>query len=301
MICSKCNKEILPGEYLVKCSKCGKTFHSVCWVKNKGCSTPNCKGHPSRQFKASSHNELKKINNSVQPHSRYNPKGIKINKCPVCHKLVLNGDPMEECHSCHSVYHKKCWDESGGCILRCHTNNSISPVSGLVCPYCMMQINSEDDYITCPKCGIPHHRDCWDENGGCTTYGCDCKSGDEIQTSDPTQSSLAQNTQGKMICPYCQSEILPGDDVIYCEQCNIPHHTACWNENKGCTTYGCTGHRGYKNLPPQHNDNYTGSGYNYPPAPQNAPSYLENCMKGCIILVGIFMFLSLLFGGCFAI
>ena len=24
----------------------------------------------------------------------------------------------------------------------------------------------------CPECGIPHHAECWEENGGCTTFGC---------------------------------------------------------------------------------------------------------------------------------
>jgi len=24
----------------------------------------------------------------------------------------------------------------------------------------------------CPECGIPHHTDCWNENGGCTVWGC---------------------------------------------------------------------------------------------------------------------------------
>jgi len=24
----------------------------------------------------------------------------------------------------------------------------------------------------CPACDVPHHAECWNENGGCTTYGC---------------------------------------------------------------------------------------------------------------------------------
>ncbi len=26
--------------------------------------------------------------------------------------------------------------------------------------------------VVCPQCGIPHHADCWQENGRCTTFGC---------------------------------------------------------------------------------------------------------------------------------
>ncbi|MBT5693025.1 MAG: hypothetical protein HOK49_01495 [Opitutae bacterium] len=24
----------------------------------------------------------------------------------------------------------------------------------------------------CPECDTPHHKECWDENGGCTAFGC---------------------------------------------------------------------------------------------------------------------------------
>lgn len=41
------------------------------------------------------------------------------------------------------------------------------------------------------------------------------------------------------ICPYCGSEIKEGDAVKVCPSCGIPHHEACWIENKGCTTFGC--------------------------------------------------------------
>jgi hypothetical protein len=40
-------------------------------------------------------------------------------------------------------------------------------------------------------------------------------------------------------CPYCHSSIKPGADIIECPACETPHHKECWEENKGCTTYGC--------------------------------------------------------------
>jgi hypothetical protein len=43
------------------------------------------------------------------------------------------------------------------------------------------------------------------------------------------------------ICPYCQAPIKPGVPATICGQCDIPHHTHCWYENGGCTTYGCAG------------------------------------------------------------
>lgn len=40
------------------------------------------------------------------------------------------------------------------------------------CPYCQTKIKNQNEAITCTLCGTPHHKDCWSENGGCTTYGC---------------------------------------------------------------------------------------------------------------------------------
>ena len=34
------------------------------------------------------------------------------------------------------------------------------------------------------------------------------------------------------ICPYCKTEIKEGEDVKVCPECGIPHHAACWEENK---------------------------------------------------------------------
>ena len=48
-----------------------------------------------------------------------------------------------------------------------------------------------------------------------------------------------ENYIGK-ICPFCKAEIKEGEEVKFCGACGIPHHKACWEENKGCTTFGCT-------------------------------------------------------------
>jgi len=39
------------------------------------------------------------------------------------------------------------------------------------CPYCREDISSEQKKI-CGVCKTPHHFDCWNENGGCTVFGC---------------------------------------------------------------------------------------------------------------------------------
>ena len=39
-----------------------------------------------------------------------------------------------------------------------------------VCRICCDSI--ESDIVFCPRCRTPHHRDCWEYNGACSTYGC---------------------------------------------------------------------------------------------------------------------------------
>jgi len=42
-------------------------------------------------------------------------------------------------------------------------------------------------------------------------------------------------------CPYCGDLIkAPQVGAIrVCPECRVPHHTQCWEENKGCTTIAC--------------------------------------------------------------
>ena len=39
---------------------------------------------------------------------------------------------------------------------------------GLSCPHCGRAFEETDDIVACPVCGAPHHRDCWNEVGGCS-------------------------------------------------------------------------------------------------------------------------------------
>ncbi len=48
---------------------------------------------------------------------------------------------------------------------------------GKTCPYCQYPVKHESEVTVCPGCSIPHHRECWQENDGCTTFGCQGLSG----------------------------------------------------------------------------------------------------------------------------
>ncbi len=43
----------------------------------------------------------------------------------------------------------------------------------------------------------------------------------------------------KFTCPYCKIQFKKGDEAISCPTCQTLHHASCWEENKGCTTFGC--------------------------------------------------------------
>lgn len=46
-------------------------------------------------------------------------------------------------------------------------------VVGKTCPYCQTPFKTATDVVYCPQCKMPHHKDCWNDNGGkCTIFGC---------------------------------------------------------------------------------------------------------------------------------
>ena len=60
------------------------------------------------------------------------------------------------------------------------------------------------------------------------------------ETQPATPEAAATEYIGKT-CPYCRFPIKPGEDIVVCPACKVPHHEDCWQENRGCTPYGCTG------------------------------------------------------------
>ena len=69
------------------------------------------------------------------------------------------------------------------------------------CPYCRAKM-APAEMVQCPGCGTPHHRDCWEENCGCTVFGCLHAPKDEPKTTisdemtGATPPPFAPNQQG---------------------------------------------------------------------------------------------------------
>ena len=66
-----------------------------------------------------------------------------------------------------------------------------------VCPYCRGPIVSPpDEQVVCDGCDTPHHRDCFEENCGCTVFGCRCAPADEpkVHVSQPEFTNVQRPT-----------------------------------------------------------------------------------------------------------
>src|SRR5258708_15850686 len=67
-----------------------------------------------------------------------------------------------------------------------------------VCPYCRMQFDeASPPRIFCTACGMPHHEDCYLENGGCTVFGCKRAPADDpkLQVSQRDLSAVSMPVQ----------------------------------------------------------------------------------------------------------
>lgn len=84
---------------------------------------------------------------------------------------------------------------------------------GKLCPYCKAEIKDGDEVTVCPECGIPHHADCWKENGGCTTFGCigTIKSASNDSNTVTAREIELEDTQQN------------GQSVVYCAKCGAPN------------------------------------------------------------------------------
>jgi hypothetical protein len=66
------------------------------------------------------------------------------------------------------------------------------------CPYCTETLDGGQEIISCPTCGMAHHKECWDENKGCAIYGCSNAPPDEkrIDISDELKVLSARPSDG---------------------------------------------------------------------------------------------------------
>jgi len=88
--------------------------------------------------------------------------------CPHCQYRLSGVDSM-------AGMEVLCPNCSGKLIIpekkQSHSQVSVIEEGG-ACPYCRTVIQPTDLRHVCGSCSASHHAECWDENGGCTVYGC---------------------------------------------------------------------------------------------------------------------------------
>ena len=99
------------------------------------------------------------------------------------------------------------------------------------CPYCQSKIKLDADFTVCPSCGTPHHKECWEENKGCTTYGCPENpttdkslsiQGEDVGHLTPDQAARTLDSQIEKIfikCQNCKKEV--AEKSVYCSYCGF--------------------------------------------------------------------------------
>ena len=84
--------------------------------------------------------------------------------------------------------------------------------AGKICPVCKREIKSFEKVKICSECGIPHHLKCWEENAGCSTFGCG-----QQGTYKKSISTTPSIGNGKKLCPKCGAEL--DEDSRFCVSC----------------------------------------------------------------------------------
>lgn len=113
---------------------------------------------------------------------------------------------------------------------------------GKICPFCKSEFKEGDEIVVCSACDMPHHKDCWIENQGCTTFGClgsITSAGDSETTVTSKEISYedTQDTNGSTI--YCTQCGTPSSNTAsFCSKCgsrlttnvNTTSNSACRND-----------------------------------------------------------------------
>lgn len=96
------------------------------------------------------------------------------------------------------------------------------------CPYCKAVFTDADEIVVCSECDMPHHKECWVENQGCTTFGCngtiqgvEQASGASTLVSDDEDFEIelypSDADFSSAYCPKCGSSHDPTD--LFCKHC----------------------------------------------------------------------------------
>lgn len=104
---------------------------------------------------------------------------------------------------------------------------------GKVCPFCKTKFTENDEIVVCNKCDMPHHKDCWINNQGCTTFGCT----GTIKTADISSNSVTSTeiqyddvAERFIYCSKCGTQSVATKS--FCSRCGNPLNSSVNNVNQ---------------------------------------------------------------------
>jgi predicted RNA-binding Zn-ribbon protein involved in translation (DUF1610 family) len=94
-------------------------------------------------------------------------------------------------------------------------------MAGKLCSICQTALISGERAVACPCCALPFHAECWDENGGCSAYGCQ---GAPKTVKTQTEAMPLSNAWGdEKPCPNCGKTIK--GNALKCRFCGASFDT----------------------------------------------------------------------------
>lgn len=99
-----------------------------------------------------------------------------------------------------------------------------------VCQQCnlTLEIKSSETIEFCPKCGAQ-----------ATGTNIDSFTDAGFSAKPVAEESFVPSSDESCRCPVCCCGFMPSDESIVCPDCKTKYHKECWDDNKGCATYGC--------------------------------------------------------------
>jgi hypothetical protein len=63
----------------------------------------------------------------------------------------------------------------GNYLMDSELRKEILEAVDVLCPYCREEFSQREATVSCRDCKTRHHKDCWEEVGKCSVFGCNSK------------------------------------------------------------------------------------------------------------------------------